>query len=263
LVLFYFGQYSFLRFKKLIRAPLYGNLAISFLEKQNLVDAVGEKFNNKEFRMKKVQYVFASFAFILFLFIFTSVYQNGTVRGDSTFFPLFENMMFLKPFSIIGTELVIGTISILLMFYLWLRKKDYLGVLTVVVAVAGSNVINKLLKSTVERERPPFSHGEDGFSFPSGHAMVGLVFLLLLVYFISKEVQSTKIKLIFYSGGVLLALFTGMSRVVEKAHYFSDVLAGFLLGYAYFTLCIVLYETSSKVLKKKNIIRPMESTKNV
>jgi undecaprenyl-diphosphatase len=213
--------------------------------------------------MKKVQYVFASFAFILFLFIFTSVYQNGTVRGDRIFFSLFENMMFLKPFSIIGTELVIATISILLMLYLWFRKKDYIGILTVVVAVACSNVINKLLKSIVERERPPFSHGEDGFSFPSGHAMVGLVFLLLLVYFISKEVQSTKVKLIFYGGGGLLALFTGMSRVVEKAHYFSDVLAGFLLGYAYFTLCIALYETSNKILKKKSTVRPVGRTKNV
>jgi undecaprenyl-diphosphatase len=213
--------------------------------------------------MKKVQYVFASFAFILFLFIFTSVYQNGTIRWDSTFFSLFESVVFLKPFSIIGTELVIGTISMLLMFYLWLRKKDYIGILTVVVAVAGSNVINKLLKNVVERERPPFLHGEDGFSFPSGHAMVGIVFLLLLVYFISKEIQSAKLKLILYSGGSLLALFTGMSRVVEKAHYFSDVLAGFLLGYTYFTLCIVLYEASNKVLKKKSTIRSIENTKNV
>ncbi|BCB02940.1 phosphatase PAP2 family protein [Bacillus sp. KH172YL63] len=192
--------------------------------------------------MKKIHYITAIISFLLFMSIAHFVFYGMEIFGENYLMTNMKDLHFLVPFSVIGTEIVIGIASVALILYLWWGKKDYVGILTVVVLVAGSNVLNKLIKSLMKRERPTFAHIEEGFSFPSGHAMVGLVFLLVIAYFISKECASVRIKAAVYTSAVLLALLTGFSRITQGAHYPSDVAAGFLLGYAYFVLCIFLYE---------------------
>ncbi|WP_171050843.1 phosphatase PAP2 family protein [Bacillus sp. BHET2] len=192
--------------------------------------------------MKKVQYISAIISFVLFMTIAHYVFHEMEIFGENDLLTKMRGVSFIESFSVIGTELVIGIASIALILYLWWVKKDYVGILTVVVLVAGSNVLNKAIKGLMKRERPPFSHGEEGFSFPSGHAMVGLTFLLVIAYFISKEFSSTRLKVTTFTFAVILALLTGFSRVAEQAHYPSDVAAGFLLAYPFFVLCIFLYE---------------------
>ncbi len=196
--------------------------------------------------MNRVIYFSGIVSFILFLYVFFLVHTNRVETFDEVLFGWFEPATAIVPFTVIGTELVIGITSILLILFLWWKKKDYVGILTVVVAVGGGNVMNQWLKGFEERPRPPFLHGEDGYSFPSGHAMVGLIFLLVVAYYLSKEFKNHHIKIAFYLGATLLALLTGLSRIVEKAHFPSDVLAGFLIGYAFFVLCLFLYEKAPR-----------------
>ncbi len=194
----------------------------------------------------KFQYITAIISFVLFMTIAHFVFYEMEIVGDEYFLSSMSNLHLIELFSVIGTELVIGITSIALILYLWWAKKDFVGIITVVVLVAGSNVLNKTIKGLMERERPPFSHGEEGFSFPSGHAMVGLVFLLVIAYFISKEISSTGVKITLYTVAIILSILTGLSRIVEQAHYPSDVAAGYLLGYSFFVLCIFLYEKRPK-----------------
>ncbi|WP_052504437.1 phosphatase PAP2 family protein [Rossellomorea aquimaris] len=196
--------------------------------------------------MMKFQYITAIISFVLFMTIAHFVFYEMEIVGDEYFLSSMSNLHLIELFSVIGTELVIGITSIALILYLWWAKKDFVGIITVVVLVAGSNVLNKTIKGLMERERPPFSHGEEGFSFPSGHAMVGLVFLLVIAYFISKEISSTGVKITLYTVAIILSILTGLSRIVEQAHYPSDVAAGYLLGYSFFVLCIFLYEKRPK-----------------
>ncbi|MGR3763445.1 phosphatase PAP2 family protein [Rossellomorea sp. NS-SX7] len=192
--------------------------------------------------MKKTYYILGIISFILFMAIAHFVYHKLSMPWDPYLLEKMNHLHFIKVFSVVGTELVIGGGSILLILYLWWVKKDFPGILTVVVAVAGSNVLNKTIKNLMERDRPPFPHGEDGFSFPSGHAMVGIVFLLTAAYFISREFSSVKVKWSLYILALVIVFLTGLSRVVEQVHYPSDVLAGFLIGYSIFTLTTFLYE---------------------
>ncbi|MGG4167107.1 phosphatase PAP2 family protein [Rossellomorea vietnamensis] len=192
--------------------------------------------------MNKILSITAIISFVLFMTIAHFVYHDMEIFGEDYLLTKMNDLHFLKLFSVIGTEPVIGIVTITLILFLWWVKKDYPGIITVVVLVAGSNVLNKAIKGLMKRERPPFSHGEEGFSFPSGHAMVGLVFLLVLAYFVSKEISSLGIKVAIFTMAVLLSLLTGFSRVAEQAHYPTDVAAGFLLGYSFFVLCIFLYE---------------------
>ncbi|UTE79040.1 MULTISPECIES: phosphatase PAP2 family protein [unclassified Rossellomorea] len=192
--------------------------------------------------MNKTLSISAIISFVLFMTIAHFVYHDMEIFGEDYLLTNMGDMNVLEPFSVIGTELVIGIATIALILFLWWVKKDYAGIITVVVLVAGSNVLNKVIKGWMERERPPFSHGEEGFSFPSGHAMVGIVFLLVIAYFLSKEISTMGMKVTIFTLAVILSLLAGFSRVAEQAHYPTDVAAGFLLGYSFFVLCIFLYE---------------------
>jgi undecaprenyl-diphosphatase len=192
--------------------------------------------------MKKTIYIPGIFSFILFLALAHFVFHELSIPWDPYLAENLTHLQFIKIFSVAGTELVIGGGSILLILYLWRVKKDFAGILTVVVAVAGSNVLNKVIKNLMERERPAAALEEDGFSFPSGHAMVGMVFYLTAAYYLSREFSSVKVKWGICILALLITVLTGMSRIVEQAHYPSDVLAGFLIGYSIFTLTTFLYE---------------------
>ncbi|MGG3914750.1 phosphatase PAP2 family protein [Rossellomorea vietnamensis] len=192
--------------------------------------------------MNKILSITAIISFVLFMTIAHFVYHDMEIVGEDYLLTNMGGLNALEPFSVIGTELVIGIATIALILSLWWIKKDYAGIITVVVLVGGSNVLNKAIKGWMERERPPFSHGEEGFSFPSGHAMVGIVFLLVIAYFVSKEISTLGMKVTIFTVAVILSLLAGFSRVAEQAHYPTDIAAGFLLGYSFFVLCIFLYE---------------------
>jgi undecaprenyl-diphosphatase len=192
--------------------------------------------------MNKILSITAIISFVLFMTIAHFVYHDMEIVGEDYLLTNMGGLNALEPFSVIGTEPVIGIATIALILFLWWVKKDYAGIITVVVLVGGSNVLNKAIKGLMERERPPFSHGEEGFSFPSGHAMVGIVFLLVIAYFISKEISTLGMKVTIFTVAVILSLLAGFSRVAEQAHYPTDIAAGFLLGYSFFVLCIFLYE---------------------
>ena len=115
---------------------------------------------------------------------------------------------------------------------------------------AGGFLINYFMKLSFRRIRPPHPLMEplQNFSFPSGHATSGFIFYGLLAYVIWK----TDIPKIYkYLAAVLLIAFSlliGVSRVYLRMHYFSDVVAGFCIGFAWLILTIYLFER----LKKKS-----------
>lgn len=139
-------------------------------------------------------------------------------------------------FHFLGSEWLLGGGALLLIAFLAFKRNMY-GVLAVLAAVGGGNMLNKALKEWVGRERPPFPHGESGFSFVSGHAMLGIIFYCLLAYFLCSYGKGSRF---FYAAALMLAFLSGISRIAEKAHYATDVLAGWLLGGTVFLLLVFL-----------------------
>jgi undecaprenyl-diphosphatase len=93
-----------------------------------------------------------------------------------------------------------------------------------------------------DRERPDFPHGLETFSFPSGHAMVGLLYLFTVAYFINEHLSSRGGKWLVWTAATILAAGIGLSRVAGGEHYFSDVIAGWCAGYSWFVAIAVWYE---------------------
>lgn len=73
--------------------------------------------------------------------------------------------------------------------------------------------------------------GEDGFSFPSGHAtgsmLMGLLGAWMIIHWVLTRLGPRLV--VWAAAGVLVAA-VGASRLYLGVHYPSDVLAGWLLG---------------------------------
>nr|WP_280922962.1 phosphatase PAP2 family protein [Virgibacillus litoralis] len=107
-----------------------------------------------------------------------------------------------------------------------------------------SHGLNILIKRLVERERPSIlvAANAEGYSFPSGHAMISMVCYGLLAYFITKNLKSAKATFAVQFLFALLIFLIGISRYMINVHYLTDVLAGFIFGFIFLVGLIYLYE---------------------
>jgi len=170
---------------------------------------------------------------------------------DIAAFELLGGNSFVDSLSLFGDQWVIMTLSVALIVYLWVHRKNYRGMLFVFLTAGVGNVLNQLLKRIYDRERPDFPHGLESFSFPSGHAMVGLLYIFTVAYFITEHLGSRTGKWFVWAGAVALALGVGLSRVAGGEHYFSDVLAGWCAGYSWFVAIAVWYEMRERLYRKQ------------
>lgn len=105
-------------------------------------------------------------------------------------------------------------------------------------------LINYVLKSIFTRPRPfdLMIIFENGYSFPSGHAMVSLGFYGFIIYLINKFDLDKKTKVFFSGLLIILILLIGLSRIYLGVHYPSDVLAGYIISLAYLIIYITIGE---------------------
>lgn len=120
-------------------------------------------------------------------------------------------------------------------------------------------VINQTFKFLVSRPRPSMSGlvqvvgiFKRSDSFPSGHVMfyVGLYgFLIYIVYTqFRKTNQLRQFLIILFS---LMIFLVGISRIYLGAHWFSDVLGAYLLGFSWLIVCIWIYNKLDPNVKPK------------
>ncbi|MCQ6273407.1 phosphatase PAP2 family protein [Bacillus sp. V3B] len=202
--------------------------------------------------MKKVKSIYIVFGIALL----ASIYFVIGVRSKKSLFldeiladwatSIFRDSSypFFKIVTELGDKIGIGIVALLMLFWLWFKKRDYIGMGVFVLAVALSNEVSKWIKELVGRERPLFDHVEaaETLSFPSGHAMVGLTLYMLTAYFLMYQVSLAKIKWGIGFIAFILVFLIGLSRIVLQVHFSTDVLSGYSFGLIWTILWIYLYE---------------------
>lgn len=118
-----------------------------------------------------------------------------------------------------------------------IRRQPWMIAAWVLIPAIGG-LMNLGLKVVLDRERPPVDWrdpfvDETNESFPSGHAMGSTIGFGLLGYTLFQMVKSRPKRWLIGIGLALLVLGVGFSRVYLRAHWFSDVVAGFLVGIAW------------------------------
>lgn len=119
-------------------------------------------------------------------------------------------------------------------------------------------LINHILKNSIARIRPDDLYrweNIDSYSFPSSHSLASTILYSYLIYFTYKDNKMNKIlKIIIIVFSIIIIPLVLISRMVLMVHYFTDVLAGFLLGMFFFIICIMLLEF---FIKKEILIKPL------
>lgn len=148
-------------------------------------------------------------------------------------YPWFSFLM--KWFSQFGNIFLasLSTVFIASLFFLFRKRKEAFLVLS---STIGLLTVGFLLKAVIARPRPDTSLVEQvekfvrADSFPSGHVLffVGLYGFLIMYFAREKKSFVNRLILGFF---ILLISLMGVSRIYVGAHWFSDVLGAYLLGF--------------------------------
>lgn len=109
------------------------------------------------------------------------------------------------------------------------RRLGVAAAITILVA----SIANSFLKVTIARERPDLLEPliqERGFSFPSGHAALGMVAWGILAVLISRSRLALRAQRWLSAAIGLLIGLIGLSRIWLGVHFPTDVSAGWIAG---------------------------------
>jgi membrane-associated phospholipid phosphatase len=113
--------------------------------------------------------------------------------------------------------------------------------------VIGGGLIDAGAKSVFDRDRPPAALRDRAVlqtneSYPSGHSMGSAVGYGMLAYALILPQRRRPRRVVTLLFLTCLVLAIGFSRIFLRAHWFSDVVAGWTIGLAWLFLCIGLLE---------------------
>lgn len=114
----------------------------------------------------------------------------------------------------------------------WRRRPFDLGVLVIGFAIAYAGV--HLAKAGIDRPRPPRPlDSTSGSAFPSGHAAYATAYVAMAVV-AARALPGTASRAALVLAAIAVAAAIGLTRVYLRAHYWSDVVGGWALGFGAF-----------------------------
>ena len=135
---------------------------------------------------------------------------------------------------------IVSAIIVSIILRLWKKRGS---ILYLWLALAADEIFSYLGKLLIHRGRPANpAYLENSFSFPSGHAMVAVIFSGFLAYILIRHATNWKRKVNIFFGCLIVILAIGFSRLYLGVHYVSDVWGGYLLGLLILTTVTALYE---------------------
>jgi len=155
----------------------------------------------------------------------------------------------------LGGPTVLGLMLAAVVGFLLLQTR-YHTALFVVVTTSTGEILSYILKHTFNRARPTvIPHLRImSPSFPSGHAMESAIVYLTLGAVLMRVADNHMTKLYLLGVAMLLTTMVGVSRVYLGVHYPTDVVAGWIVGLIWASICWLIaqhFETSTGLKAEK------------
>ncbi len=207
-----------------------------------------------------IKFLFVAIAFLSSIFLFAGIAHETVMEKEELFDQriasyllvhvgerLISLMAYITFFG--STAFLLPSFIVLIIVLLVLKQKRN----AIHVAIIGitSTLLLSTLKNIFHRTRPewPLIQSLKNFSFPSGHALSSFIFCSILVYLVSNSQLRPVFKWIINVLLLIFSLLIGVSRIILRMHYATDVIAGFCLGIAW---VIFSFWIMRKMEEKKN-----------
>ncbi len=156
---------------------------------------------------------------------------NTTITHFMRFITFYGNHSFLVPANLL--------MIVVLLYY----KQKKWATANAIAALAGVGLMS-MLKKILARPRPshPLVEGISNFSFPSGHAMMSLLFYGMLILLCLQFLNNKAYKTVAIFLLVTIILLIGFSRLWLRVHFITDVLAGYAIGLCWLSVSLLLSE---------------------
>lgn len=176
--------------------------------------------------------------------------------------PLLDTMVTLRSpelddlataYTTIGGVVGMPVLAVATMVLLATRRRSWTPVILISAAAAGSLLMTIAGKDLIGRARPPLTSAvppyEHSASFPSGHTLNALVVAGVVAYLLVLRQRSRRVRVLTITVAALFVLAMGASRVFLGHHWFTDVLAAWMLGLGWVAIVITahrLYLTTQR-----------------
>jgi undecaprenyl-diphosphatase len=160
---------------------------------------------------------------------------------------------FLKFITFFGKHTLLIPLNVLLLA-IFIYKRERWFAARIAALSLSSVLLSFSLKFYFQRQRPvlPVIGDVSGYSFPSGHAMISMVFYGLFIYIAWHEVKQKWLRSLLIALLVLFILLICFSRIYLRVHYASDVIAGLALGFIWLVLSLrILHGIEKRYIARK------------
>lgn len=158
--------------------------------------------------------------------------------------PIFEFLLvtFYRLTGVYVTAIVVATALGILVWKRYWQEATVLAFASLGILI----LVDEILKPFFDRRRPPgprLVEVSGSKSYPSGHAAGNFVFYFYLSFVIATRFPQY-IKYV-YGLSTLITLIIGYSSIYVKAHWATDILAGYVFGYLWLIICLTILKFSN------------------
>jgi membrane-associated phospholipid phosphatase len=144
--------------------------------------------------------------------------------------------------TLLGDGLVVLTLLVIVGIFVARRRPGWGAPSFLAVAVLGQFLIVSVAKWGIDRTRPDIEQlsGVVGQSFPSGHTTAAATAWACIAFLLSIG-RPLPVRAALMGSAAAIATAVGVTRVVLGVHWFTDVVAGLVLGWGWFACCAIAF----------------------
>jgi membrane-associated phospholipid phosphatase len=148
----------------------------------------------------------------------------------------------LQAITNLGSMRIVVGLALVLVIVDAIRNRNRWSFLFLLAVLVGMEAIMLGTKGLVGRLRPTLNPDAAalGPSFPSGHSATAAAFYAAAALILARAMRRPVRQLVI-AAAVAIAVAVAASRVLLDLHWFSDVIGGLSLGWAWFALCAVVF----------------------
>ena len=204
-----------------------------------------------------LKFLFVAIALLASVFVFATIAHEIVLEKEGQFDQHVADFLdrhfnntfvsIMRFVTVFGSTYFLFPAYVILVLFLLVKQRKRDAINISIIALTSTGLLFGL-KSFYHRSRPqlPLLNSLRTFSFPSGHALSSFIFCSVLVYLVYKSSIQRTYKWLIALLLLIFSLLIGLSRIILRMHYASDVIAGFCLGIAWVILSVWIMDKTEK-----------------